>query len=159
MGEFKMQGVEGVVGKMRGLAPKLQRSGLKKSARRAMSIVRDAARAKAKAIDDPATAEKIWKNIAVQESPKDSKREGGVVMRVGVMGGAQNLSLGGIAGKKTLKDNPGGDTWYWRFIEFGTEHSRAEPFMRPALSENIDPVTERFATELSTEIDAALRGA
>ena len=156
MASTSLQGVDGVVKKMLGLAPKLQRSGLKKSARRAMAIVRDAARDRAKNIDDPATAKKIWKNIGIQEATKESKREGGVVMRVGVMGGARDVSAGGIKGAKQLKNNPGGDTWYWRFPEFGTEHNPAAPFMRPALSENVDAVTERFATELSTAIDAAL---
>lgn len=153
MGEFRIQGADGVVGKMRGLAPKLQRSGLKKAARRAMNIVRDAAKARAKALDDPATAEKIWKNIVTQDSPKEGAQVGGVVMRVGVRGGAGSNQY-----SKDASGNPGGDTRHWRYIEFGTEHNPAAPFMRPALSENIGPVTERFVTELNAEIDAALRG-
>lgn len=153
MGEFRVQGLDGTVAKMRGLAPKLQRSGLKKAARRAMNIVRDAARAKAKALDDPVTPAKIWKNIVTQDSPRESRQEGGVVMRVGIRGGA-----GSNQHSKVASGNPGGDTRHWRYIEFGTEHNPAAPFMRPALSENIGPVTERFATELNAEIDAALRG-
>lgn len=150
---FRIQGIVGTVERMRGLAPKLQRSGLRKAARRAMNIVRDAARAKAKAIDDPETAAKIWKNIATQDSPKEGAQVGGVVMRVGVRGGAGSNQY-----SKDASGNPGGDTRHWRYIEFGTEHNPAAPFMRPALSENIDPVVERFATELNSEIDLALRG-
>ncbi|WP_447651559.1 HK97-gp10 family putative phage morphogenesis protein [Pseudomonas abietaniphila] len=153
MAEFRLLGVDGVVSKMRGLAPKLQRSGLKKAARRAMNIVRDSAKAKAKSLDDPETAEKIWKNIVTQDSPKEGTHVGGVVMRVGVRGGA-----GSNQHSKSASGNPGGDTRHWRYIEFGTEHNPAAPFMRPALSENIGPVTDRFATELNSEIDAALRG-
>jgi HK97 gp10 family phage protein len=153
MGEFRIQGLDGVVSKMRGLAPKLQRSGLKKAARRAMNIVRDAAKAKAKAIDDPETAAKIWKNIVTQDSAREGTQVGGVVMRVGVRGGAGSNQY-----SKDASGNPGGDTRHWRYIEFGTEHNPAVPFMRPALSENIDPVIERFATELNSEIDLALRG-
>lgn len=154
MAEFRLQGVDGVVSKMRGLAPKLQRSGLKKAARRAMNIVRDSAKAKAKSLDDPETAEKIWKNIVTQDSPKEGTQVGGVVMRVGVRGGA-----GSNQHSKSASGNPGGDTRHWRYIEFGTEHNPAAPFMRPALSENVGPVTDRFATELNSEIDAALREA
>ncbi|PCR94901.1 hypothetical protein CP336_18855 [Pseudomonas fluorescens] len=153
MGDFRLQGLDGVVGKMRGLAPKLRRSGLKKAARRAMNIVRDSAKAKAKTIDDPETAAKIWKNIVTQDSPKEGNQVGGVVMRVGVRGGAGSNQF-----SKDASGNPGGDTRHWRYIEFGTEHNPAAPFMRPALADNIGPVTEKFANELSAEIDAALRG-
>ncbi|WP_282352860.1 HK97-gp10 family putative phage morphogenesis protein [Pseudomonas sp. PS01303] len=153
MGDFRLQGVDGVVGKMRGLAPKLRRSGLKRAARRAMNIVRDSAKSKAKTIDDPETAAKIWKNIVTQDSPKEGAQVGGVVMRVGVRGGA-----GANQYSKDASGNPGGDTRHWRYIEFGTEHNPAAPFMRPALSDNVGPVTEKFANELSAEIDAALRG-
>ncbi|EPM57676.1 phage-like protein [Pseudomonas syringae pv. actinidiae ICMP 19071] len=97
-----MRGLEGVVQKMKTLPGKLQRSGLRKAARRAMNIVRDAAKANAKALDDPKTAEKVWKNIATQESAKRSRQEGGVVMRVGVRGGA-----GSNQHSKEAAGNPG----------------------------------------------------
>ncbi len=150
--QFNLQGLDGVVQKMRGLAPKLQRSGLRKAARRAMNIVRDAAREAAKAIDDPETKEKIWKNIITQEATKQSRREGGVVMRVGVRGGASSNKH-----SKEASGNPGGDTRHWRHIEIGNQFIPAAPFMRPALANNIDPVTNRFASELVSEIDIALR--
>lgn len=118
-----------------------------------MNIVRDSAKSKAKTIDDPETAAKIWKNIVTQDSPKEGAQVGGVVMRVGVRGGA-----GANQYSKDASGNPGGDTRHWRYIEFGTEHNPAAPFMRPALSDNVGPVTEKFANELSAEIDAALRG-
>jgi HK97 gp10 family phage protein len=150
---FDLKGLNGVVDKMQTVAPKLRRSGLRKAARSAMNIVRDAAREKAKAIDDPATAEKIWKNIVTQEAPKESRQVGGVVMRVGVRGGASSNQF-----SKDASGNPGGDTRHWRYIELGTEHNPAAPFMRPALSENIETVTSRFIAELNSEIDSALGG-
>ena len=84
--QFNIQGLNGVVDKMRTLGPRLKKKGLRKAARAAMNIVRDAAKANAKAIDDPATKEKVFRNLITQESSKQSKREGGVVMRVGVRG-------------------------------------------------------------------------
>lgn len=83
-----------------------------------MNIVRDAAKANAKAIDDPATKEKVFRNLITQESSKQSKREGGVVMRVGVRGGS-----GSNQHSKDASGNPGGDTRHWRYIELGTEHN------------------------------------
>lgn len=57
-----------------------------------------------------------------------------------------------------LPGNPGGDTRHWRYIEFGIEHIGGQPFMRPAFSNNVSAVTERFVTTLNTEIDALLGG-
>ncbi|SOS34704.1 hypothetical protein CFBP6411_03347 [Pseudomonas syringae group genomosp. 3] len=148
-----MRGLEGVVQKMKTLPGKLQRSGLRKAARRAMNIVRDAAKANAKALDDPKTAEKVWKNIVTQESAKRSRQEGGVVMRVGVRGGA-----GSNQHSKEAAGNPGGDTRHWRYIELGTEHNPADPFMRSAFQSNVQNVTDKFASELMKEIDTALGG-
>ncbi|HBO7046218.1 TPA: hypothetical protein L4934_006121 [Pseudomonas aeruginosa] len=151
--ESRIHGLDGVVEKMRSLAPRLQRNGLRKAARKAMNIVRDAAREKARAVDDPETPEKIWKNIITQESAKEGRREGGVVMKVGVRGGAsRNQHSKGASG------NPGGDTRHWRYLEFGTKYSPAKPFMRPALPENVAKVTDRFVSELSSEIDRAVGG-
>ncbi|WP_314384941.1 HK97-gp10 family putative phage morphogenesis protein [Pseudomonas brenneri] len=164
---FSLQGLDGALDKMKTLAPKLKRSGLRKASRKAMNIVRDAARAAAKNIDDPETAEKIWRNIVTQEAGRQSKREGGVVMRVGILGGAKDYSnvhtrKGGRRGTYAVGGdvrNPGGDTFHWRFIEFGTEFIPAAPFMRPAMETNTEAVTNRFSTELRAEIDKALGGA
>lgn len=150
---FRLQGVASTVEKMRGLAPKLQKKGLRKAAREAMNIVRDDAKARAKALDDPETKEKVWKNIITQEAAKQSRREGGVVMRVGIRGGA-----GSNQHSKDASGNPGGDTRHWRYIEFGTQLTPPAPFMRPAFSSNVNAVTDRFVTSLGREIDAALRG-
>lgn len=150
---FRLQGVASTVEKMRGLAPKLQKKGLRKAAREAMNIIREDVKARAKALDDPDTKEKIWKNVITQEATKQSRREGGVVMRVGVRGGA-----GANQHSKDASGNPGGDTRHWRYIEFGTQFTPPAPFMRPAFSQNVGAVTDQFVTSLSREIDAALRG-
>src|SRR3546814_13295167 len=84
--EFELRGLEDVLKKMRTRGPKLQKKGLRQAARKAMNIVRDAGRVNAQAIDDPETAENIAKNITVREKSKQSRRIGGVVMSVGVMG-------------------------------------------------------------------------
>lgn len=145
---FKITGLDAALKKMREFPPKIQKKGVRASARKAMNIVRDAARAGARKIDDPATAEIIAKNIVTRESPKQSRRVGGIVMRVGVMGGASSNQF-----SKDASGNPGGDTRHWRFVEFGTEGVAARPFMRPALESNIGAVTDRFVAELNKEID------
>ncbi|MBS3183753.1 HK97 gp10 family phage protein [Pseudomonas sp. PCH44] len=146
-----LQGLKAATDKMVGLAPKLRRSGLRKAARQAMNIVRDDAKARARALDDPETAEKVWKNIVTQESARQGRREGGVVMKVGVRGGASSNQH-----SQDASGNPGGDTRHWRYLEFGTKHNPPAPFMRPAFSTNVNAVTERFVQVFGQEIDAAL---
>ncbi|MBF8728752.1 HK97-gp10 family putative phage morphogenesis protein [Pseudomonas putida] len=147
----RLQGLKAATDKMVGLAPKLRRSGLRKAARQAMNIVRDDAKARARALDDPETAEKVWKNIVTQESARQGRREGGVVMKVGVRGGASSNQH-----SQDASGNPGGDTRHWRYLEFGTKHNPPAPFMRPAFSTNVNAVTERFVQVFGQEIDAAL---
>lgn len=156
MAEFRIEGLDAALKTMKGIAPELQKNGLKAAARRAMRVVRDAARRNAKTIDDPRTSEKIWKNITIRAgSARRNKKEGGIVMRVGVAGGARNMEAYGEF-KGAGRANPGGDTWYWRLIEFGAEHIPARPFMRPALSENVQEVTAEFTKYLGPQIDKAI---
>lgn len=147
----RLQGLKAATDKMVGLAPKLRRSGLRKAARQAMNIVRDDAKDRARGLDDPETAEKIWKNIITQESGRQGRREGGVVMKVGIRGGASSNQH-----SKDASGNPGGDTRHWRYLEFGTQYTPPAPFMRPAFSTNVNAVTDRFVQVFGQEIEAAL---
>lgn len=119
----------------------------RKAARQAMNIVRDAARVNAKTIDDPETVEKIWKNIAVSGGKTRNQNE--IVMRVGVRGGAS------FSNKNPPKVS-GGDTRHWRWIEYGSAHNVAIPFMRPALNNNIQEVTNKFSSVFEAELDKEL---
>lgn len=119
----------------------------RKAARQAMNIVRDAARVNAKTIDDPETVDKIWKNIAVSGGKTRNQNE--IVMRVGVRGGAS------FSNKNPPKVS-GGDTRHWRWIEYGSAHNVAIPFMRPALNNNIQEVTNKFSSVFEAELDKEL---
>lgn len=160
----QIEGLDDVTAKMRELSnPKKQKNAATRSARKAMAPVRKAAIANAKAIDDPNTAERIWKNIAVKASKTN---QGMVLMRVGVRGGAMSYAStrenvrSGRAGQQYAtagsKENPGGDTWYWRFYELGTAHQAAKPFLRPALNNNIDTVQNQFVDDYKDQLDKEL---
>lgn len=158
-----VSGVDGLIDRLSGLPDKLQRKGARAAARKAMNIVRNAARAGARGLDDPETKESIWRNITTQDSPRGGKRIGGVHMRVGVRGGArqyadtrQNRRRGRVGSSyATLgdKSNPGGDTWYWRFLELGTKRTPAHPFLLPALERRAQEVTTVLSTELWKQIE------
>lgn len=111
-----------------------------------MAPVRKAAQAAARLIDDPETAASIYKNLYLQASRRQGKRVGGVVMRLGVLGGANlRKPAGGYA--------PGGKTQHWRFIELGTEKEPAQPFLLPSLMNNVLNVETILIRELNNEID------
>ena len=150
--EFNIEGLDEVQEKLKRLGnPRLIKNAARRSARKAMTIVRDAARANAKGLDDPETAEKIWKNIAIGAGKTRNPNE--VVMRVGVRGGAaQNANTNRAA----LSKLSGGITTDWRYLEFGSVNMPATPFMRPALSNNIQAVTDSFAENFNKEIDKEL---
>lgn len=143
---FKIEGLDEAMRKLRALAPELQKRALRAAGTKAMRIVRDAARAGARQLDDPETASNIEKNIVTRYDGKASKLEGGSVTKVGIMGGA----------RVRKGDN---DTGHWRFLEFGTSKMRAQPFMRQALADNVQPVTEMFANSLSAAIDKVIQKA
>lgn len=146
--EFNIEGLDEVQEKLKRLGnPRLMKNAARRSARKAMAIVRDAARSGAKAIDDPQTAEKIWKNIAIAAGKTRNPNE--VIMRVGVRGGASFSN-------KNPPKTPGGDTRHFRWVEFGSANNPPTPFLRPALSNNIPQVTNQFATSFNQEIEKEL---
>lgn len=141
-GEFEIQGVEGVLARMRALGDKLGKKAATAALRKGARIVVKSARAGAKAQwnDDPKTASNIPKNITSRADNKGGKREGGAMVKVGVAGGAR---------PKRGTD----DTGHWRLLEFGKEGVPARPVMRPALANNVQAVTNEIVRELSVQID------
>lgn len=160
---FRLTGADTLVDRLSKFTPKLQQAAGKRAARKAMAIVRKAAQVNARQFDDPASPQRVWKNLYLQQSRRQSKAVGGVVMRLGILGGArqyanttENRRKGRVGGTYKTggdKGNPGGDTWYWRFREFGTQHENAKPFLRPALENNVQSVSSTLITELNKEID------
>lgn len=146
--EVEITGLDDVVNRLQRLAnPRKTKSIARKAARQAMNIVRDAARSNAKAIDDPETSEKIFKNIKVSAGKTRNPNE--IKMRVGVDGGASFSN-------KNPKPTSGGDTRHWRWIEYGKSGVPAVPFMRPALESNIQQVTNKFSEVFNAELDKEL---
>lgn len=141
-GEFRIEGLEGVLKRMRELGPKLAKKGLTASLRKGARIVVKAARTNAKALwnDDPETKSNIPKAITSRADTRAGKRVGGAVVKVGVAGGA--------------RPKPGtDDEGHWRFQELGREGVPAKPAMRPALENNVAKVTDEIVRELNVQID------
>lgn len=167
--EVEITGLDEALKKMAQLSNQRQvKNAATRAARKAMAIVRDAAKQNSKNLDDPATREAIYENITM--SPGKTRNNNYVRMRVGIMGGAAtNKDSKNIVFKERRKKGqpkqevdadsialPGGNTKYWRHLEFGTSQIPATPFMRPALANNIQKVTDKFAESFSLELDKEL---
>lgn len=153
MKTVELQGLDALRKKLRAIPQDLQKKGFRSAMRKAANLVRDAAKANAKGLDNPETGERIADNVAVRFSPKEYKRDGDIVFRVGILGGARKPD---VDGKLRVKQK-GGPTWYWRFLEFGTSAIAARPFMRPALSQNASAATDAAVAAMNKEIDKAVR--
>jgi HK97 gp10 family phage protein len=165
-----VKGFSGVIDRMKDFPDRFQQKAARRAARKGMNLVRNAARAKAKTLDEPESKEKIWKNIVTNESGRRGRAIGGIVMRVGVRGGAlaypaHTFGRGAAfqsrrksRARKPPAPHPGGDTRYWRHLEFGTRFLQARAFMLPALMNNAQAVADKIATELNIELDKLFAG-
>lgn len=150
--DVDVKGLAEIERKLKLLPERVGNNAMRRALRKGANVIRDAARRNAKAIDDPETREQIWKNIAVSGGGRRRERQaGGVMMRVGVRGGARPLKKGTDTGL------PGGNTTHWRFVEFGTSQARAQPFMRPAAASSAGAAYQAFAAAAPAELDKELR--
>lgn len=167
--EVNLTGLDSLLAKMESVSEVTRNKAGRFALRKAANIIRDRARSNATRIDDPLTKEAIYKNISVNFGSREFRRTGNLTFRVGVMGGARQYAntkanvrkgrAGGTYKTSGDKSNPGGDTWYWRMLEFGTEHAAARPIIRPAMNGIDGPVVNTFAEEMEKAIDRALRQA
>lgn len=151
---FKIEGLESVLSKMKNVSNDVKYKGGRFALRKAAQVVRNSARSKALLIDDPKSAAEIAKNIVERWSGKRFKQTGDLMFRVGVMGGA-----GGNKSSAALESLPGKDTRHWRHLEFGTQNTRAQPFMRRSMEENIGSATNEFVIQYGKALDRAIKKA
>lgn len=152
--QYSITGADELNAKIKSVTNDLRFKGGRFALRKAANKLREKVEENAKKIDDPETAEEIAKNIAIRWSPKFFKATGDMKFRVGVLGGA-----GGNLKSNQLDHLPGKDTRHWRHLEFGSEHNRAQPFMRKSLPESINQITNEFVNHYGRSIDRALRRA
>jgi len=167
----KIEGTALATRAMKELGYEVSYKGGRSALRKAAKLVSEAVKVNARRLDDPQTAEQISENVAIRWGSKKFKSSGDLMFRVGILGGARAsgtsrkrragqrslAELGEIVGKG--KGNPGGDTFYWRFLEFGTRNVRAHPFMRPALERNTQAATVEFVKNFKKAIARAVKRA
>lgn len=151
---FSILGASEVAFKMKAVTDDVKLRGGRFALRKAAEFLAQAVRDNSRAIDDPKTERSIPANVDIRWNRKRYDTNGELGFRVGIRGGA-----GGKLKAGALSGNPGGDTRYWRHIEFGTSHSRAQPFMRRALADNIGPITGIFVEEFGRALTRAIKRA
>ena len=135
-----MEGLDEVLANIAALGnPKATKKAATKAARKAMNVVRKQVATNAKAIDDPNSPTKVWKNVKTKAKKSRNKEE--IIMQVGLKGGA-----------KKPEGNVPDSTWYWRFVELGTSNMPAQPFLRVALYNNAREVEQIFISSFNEEI-------
>lgn len=164
--QVKITGIEDLLGKIESISDDVRIKSGKASLRKAAQVIMLKAKALALRIDDPETAENIAANISTQFSSKHFKQTGDLMYRIGVMGGARayantkhNVRKRQVGKMDGDKGNPGGDTFYWRFHEFGTRTVKKRPFLRPALQNNVEAAISAFVSEYEKAIDRAIKRA
>ncbi|MBM0211872.1 hypothetical protein ALQ72_01090 [Pseudomonas syringae pv. maculicola] len=136
--QYKLTGADALSAKFRGLSVSMRTRVALPAARDAMDIVLRDAKDRASQIDDPATANDISANLALIERKTAGEELGAVVVSVGV--------------KRSTKGRLGGNTYYWWWVELGTENARAHPFVRPALENNREAVFSEFLSSAKYQL-------
>lgn len=151
-----IQGLDEVIAKMKALPIELRNKGAKAAGRKGANVIRDAAKAGWKPIDRPETPNNISENVLVQFGSRHFHQTGDIMFRVGIRGGARSY---GNTRENRRKDRvgklykTGGNTFYWRFLEFGTSRFHGLFIMQKAMAASVEPATDATVSELNRQID------
>ncbi|MCK2183507.1 HK97-gp10 family putative phage morphogenesis protein [Halomonas getboli] len=148
---FNLEGVDEALAKMKQVEELPRKRSTRFALRKAAAIVRENVAARAARLDDPKTAESIAANVVVRYDGAYMRQTRDMKMSVGILGGSTS--------RFKNQANPGGDTYYWRFLEFGTAKMPAVPFMRPGMEESIEPATDEFLQQFDKALVRAIRRA
>lgn len=151
---FSILGAQEVSFKLKAVTEDVQLRGGRFALRKAAMFLAQKVKDNADSVNDPSTERSIPANVDIRWNRKHFDATGNLGFRVGIRGGA-----GGKAPAGSLTGNPGGDTRYWRHVEFGTSRSRAQPFMRRALADNIGEITGIFVNEFGAALTRAIKRA
>lgn len=150
--KFSILGLDGIAMKIKAVKDDARYRGGRFALRKAAMVLAEEVRAGANSVDDKSTPRSIPANVAIRFNRRQFDATGRPGFRVGIMGGAGRSRNG-----RDLSSNPGGDTRYWRHLEFGTSRTRAQPFMRRALADNINLITNTFVREYQAALTRAIR--
>lgn len=135
---YKLTGADELSAKFRELSRGMRSQVAVPAAKDAMELVMIEAKDRADRIDDPETRNQISTNIAMIEQKTLGEELGVAIVSVGV--------------KKSRSGQRGGNTFYWWYVELGTEHSASFPFMRGALASKREEVFKEFLSSAKYQL-------
>lgn len=147
--KFDLKGVDELIKKLQRTQKEMVEKEAPKALAKAARVIRDEAKRRAALVDDPKSPENIAKNIVVRKARKKDTKHDEIKYKIGVAGGAKPDADG--------KMPAGGDTWYWRFIEFGTVKMAANPFLRPAMTAKQQEAAAVFISSFKEELDKIVK--
>lgn len=150
----KMNGVEELSKKLKGLKYDIAKKGGRFALRKAANVIAKQAQDNAQRVDDSSTGRSIARNIVAKWNGRLNKRTGDLGFRIGVNQGAVLPKKG-----ETPDESASGPTPHWRLLEFGTEKMAARPFMVPAMAQAAQGATDEFISQFDKAIDRALKKA
>lgn len=153
--DFKFDGLAETLSNLKTLPLKVRRSAARKATGKGAAIIRKKAKEIVKQSDDPETGRRIADNIGQRFRSRYFRETGDTMVSVGVLSGKGRIPKG------NPDTGPKGNTPHWHLLEQGTEHSKAQPFLRPAASSSVSEVFNAVASALAVEVNkevAKLRG-
>lgn len=140
MTEFvKIEGLKELQDKLRTLAPNVARNGLRAAVSAAAADVRNEARALA-----PVDTGEMRRDIQIKRERASTTFR--AIYSVFVRSGKKSRLAG--KGRDVQKDS-----YYWRFVEFGTSKMAARPFLRPAFERTKQQAVEKIKAKLIERIE------
>lgn len=117
--------------------------------RKAGQVVVNAIEEEIKKYDDPSTPTNISRNLAMRKATKRTRATGNPSYRIGFQGGARD--------NKANEGAPGGNTFYWRFIEFGTSRIAGKYPVTTATQRAAQPAATAFISAMNKKIQSTAR--
>lgn len=138
---MRLEGLEQIVSAMEKMADDVKGDPLRASLRRGMTPVLEDAKQRA-----PQDSGRLERNILMRPiPPKD--------MPPGFTDGQEVFVR---SSRRKSKDDET-NAWYWRFIEFGTRHMPARPFLRPAAEGKRRQAMQEFTDEMRKQMERTAR--
>ncbi len=141
--EVQIDGLKGILDAMAKLDDKVQKKAVHAALRAGAKPIQEAARRNAQAIDDPRTAENIARQVKTRGLSRTSVRRMGADAGVGVGVLRPHGNRRGLTKDEYLAG--------W-FVEEGTAHVAARPFMRPAAESNHEAALDAIVASLQQSI-------
>lgn len=131
---------------LRSLGPKVARNGLRRAVSAGAAVIRDDARQRA-----PVATGEMRRDIMIKRE-RDARGGDtfGAKYSVFVRSGKKSRLAG--KGRNVQKDS-----YYWKFVEFGTSKMAARPFLRPAFASKRDAAVDAMGQKLGEAIESAVK--